>query len=127
MKFQHLLVFAAGVIAAPAPEEVAKPVPVDIGATVPSHLLICAGAFIEVSEIDWAMRNRRDELQLNAGWWDEVPVACQPINGTHTAQPVFGIRFMYNHTRDEKVKTEVEAVFVQCKPPNHWNLTCDDV
>ncbi|KAH6971186.1 hypothetical protein BKA56DRAFT_678309 [Ilyonectria sp. MPI-CAGE-AT-0026] len=128
MKFQSLLFLAAGAIAAPAPEAAANPEPADAGATVPAVRLLCSGLWtgndLGYGDIDWALHNRRNELQLNAGWWNQVNTQCTSTDGRNIAQK--GIWITYNHARNLQARTDLKNNgAIVCTPQSSWRLKCD--
>ncbi|KAK1517388.1 hypothetical protein CABS01_16666 [Colletotrichum abscissum] len=92
MKFRAILFLAASAFAAPTPEAIAEPAPApaDIGATTKAQRLLCSGLWtgndLSFGDLKWAMENRRDELQLKAGWWNEVNTACKSRWQEHCAE-----------------------------------------
>ncbi|KAK1634544.1 hypothetical protein BDP81DRAFT_396497 [Colletotrichum phormii] len=128
MKFQAILLLAASAIAAPTPEAVAEPAPADVGATTKAQRLLCSGLWtgndLSFGDLKWAMNNRRDELQLKAGWWNEVNTACRSTDGRNIAQN--GSRITYNHARSTQAKTTLKFNgAVVCSPQSDWRLKCD--
>ncbi|KAK1470515.1 hypothetical protein CCUS01_06280 [Colletotrichum cuscutae] len=128
MKFQAILLLAASAIAAPTPEAVAEPAPAVVGATTKAQRLLCSGLWtgndLSFGDLKWAINNRRDELQLKAGWWNEVNTACRSTDGRNIAQN--GIWITYNHARSSQAKTPLKFNgAVVCSPQSSWNLKCD--
>ncbi|KAI8244036.1 hypothetical protein K4K57_002951 [Colletotrichum sp. SAR 10_99] len=120
MKFQSLLFLALGATAAPAPA--------DAGPTVPARRLLCSGLWtgndLGWGDIKWAMQNRRDELQLKAGWWNEANADCRSTDGRDIAQK--GIWITYNHQRDDKAETALKYnEKIVCTPQSSWRLKCN--
>ncbi|TDZ39620.1 hypothetical protein C8035_v005337 [Colletotrichum spinosum] len=115
-----LLSAASNALSSPAPEPAF--------ATVPAYRLLCTGYetgnHLTVDDISAAMRNQRNALQLNFGWWGTTTTNC---HGTKDSYSQTGIWVTYNHERN----TNAEAVIdtsntVRCKPWEEWSayLVC---
>ncbi|OHF04099.1 hypothetical protein CORC01_00438 [Colletotrichum orchidophilum] len=112
MKLQNLLVLAAGAIAVPTPDAVAEPAPSVLGPTIEAQRLLCAGdtdadTFKSSGDIQWGLDNRRDELDLHAGWWNEVDTVCTVWNITALVTP--GVLITYNHARNHEAMTTLDG------------------
>ncbi|KAL0939640.1 uncharacterized protein CTRU02_206250 [Colletotrichum truncatum] len=122
MQPQILLVAAASaVFAAPAP----APEPA-IGATVPAYRLICSGVQrgnkLSFDNIMWAIKNRRNELDLQAGYWNPKNVVCTDTD--RDKQHANAVVITYNHQRNVNAQTTLRGgEGVVCAPASWWERT----
>ncbi|KIL86320.1 hypothetical protein FAVG1_10149 [Fusarium avenaceum] len=126
MKFFSALTFAAtslvlGTVAVPAPE------PASVGGTVSPYSITCAGfntgSPLSIGDINWALSNRRDELDLKAGWWNKQELTCVSNDGRKIQQ--YAVKFTYNHARSNpQAMTQLAKDRVLCTVSSAWRMTC---
>ncbi|KAF5706579.1 aconitase A isopropylmalate dehydratase small subunit swivel [Fusarium mundagurra] len=129
MKFFSALTLTAsslilGTLAAPAPE------PAVVGATVSPYSITCAGfntgSTLSIGDIEWALSNRRDELDLKAGWWNQQELTCVSNDGRNIQQ--YAVTFTYNHARSNpQAMTQLAEDRVLCTVSSQWRMTCSPV
>ncbi|RBR05249.1 hypothetical protein FVER53590_12397 [Fusarium verticillioides] len=129
MKSFSALIFTAsslvlGTVAAPAPE------PASAGATVSPYSITCAGfnsgSPLSIGDIEWALKNRRDELDLKAGWWNQQALTCVSKDGRNLQQ--YAVKFTYNHARSNpQGMTQLAEDRVLCTVSSDWRLACSPV
>ncbi|KAH7045231.1 hypothetical protein B0J12DRAFT_669977 [Macrophomina phaseolina] len=121
--FILLLAAATAATAAPAAE------PQAIGATRSAYDIICTspprGNKVKHGDITWALQNRRKELDLGAGWWNQRNLICDNNNPTPLGQAAVWIT--YNHVRDKGKETTLAGnARIACRPSEDWGLSCRD-
>lgn len=95
--------------------------------TITTTTLMCAGlqtgSTLKHGDIQWAMRNKRPELDLTFGWWNERTVSYRNTDGRDLGQ--LGVVIDYNHARNQRATTVVQGdEEVACTEVGTWGLSC---
>ncbi|KAK1980356.1 hypothetical protein LZ30DRAFT_782810 [Colletotrichum cereale] len=124
MKFQDILFLSAvsGAMAAPQ-----APAP----APAPAQRLLCSGLandnLLEFSDIQGALQNSKDALQLTGGFTDELNTQCvSSVRGPGpTLSTQKGVWITYAFERDPRAEAKVGRDAIVCNPQSDWKLNCN--